>query len=450
MARRKCTIHASGVFSLFSALSFAARTHEPDRIVFFDFNHIFGGKSGFLNVVSPVLDFFSVSHENVTYLTNINDAIERCSSIYTPDGSRVVFAESLQSKDNQQLIRKIGPQELHFYAEGAMSYGPIRDGLPDDITRILKAVHYVAHSPLEPIACEQFHITPSPISQSDWRNTLERFFDLLDRDFRDLTEIDAFLASAPTNPVCVVHQNLSAISKFPRMMEGRVFKDIVSRSLESLDLPVLVFLHPKIRYSYKDIFSTKDPRVVFAAPSFPFSEYYISRINAAAVVGVFSTALLNLHDLGLPVTTLHTETVGNNIPHPEDSNIYALHYCQIVLRSFYSRQDLAPGRTPNELASLIRFRHDVRCEEIDKRLWHLPYALHNSKIFARNKIQYAEDYASLGGLVETPAFRRVPKERISFLSIMRMKGSQRIYSHARNKLGRTVRDYKKKIKAAFR
>ena len=417
---RLCTIHASGVFSLFSALAFARRNHDVDRIVFFDRKNTFFSKSDFLKRCEPVLRFFDVSDEQVTYVTSNKQAVFNHSEIYTLQGSRILFAESLQSPENQKLISLISPNEVHFYAEGAMSYGPIRDGLPNSITRILKGVHYVDYgNGLPPISIEQFGVKDFKLSKAEFRSVLEEFFSFLDEGYRNLTEIDAFLASVPSNSIALIHQNLSAIAGFEPKSESAIFRSIQNQIMESWSGGLVVFMHPKSERDVKDIFETDpngSPKPVFVLPVFPFAEYYISRMKAELTVGIFSTSLLNLHCLDSPVLTMETHYIGRTIKSAFDSNLYALHYIQLILGAYEHEGSMYPSMNIHSLREKLTENVLVRCSIKNDKLWRLPYYIGDAAVLERNIIQAKVDMETLKAYHKMLAFRRLSTGRKEMLA----------------------------------
>lgn len=415
-----CTIHASGVFSLFSALAFATRNYNVDKIVFFDRKNTFSSRSDFLKRCEPVLRFFDITEIALIYVTR-NDQVEyNFSDIYTLEGSRILFAESLQSPDNQKLIRLISPKELHFYAEGAMSYGPIRGGLPSDLTRVMKGVHYVDYgNGLPPISIEQFGAKDYGLSSHEFRVILESFFTLLDENYRDLTQVDGFLASIPPNSVALVHQNLSAIAGFESESERAIFRSIQSQIMASWSGPLVVFMHPKGERDVTDIFDADpqgQPKPLFVSPVFPFAEYYISRMKAELTAGIFSTSLLNLHCLNLPVLTMETHYIGRTIKSAFDSNLYALHYIQLVLGAYEHEGSMYPSMKIYSLRQRLAENTFVRCSVKNEKLWRLPYYIGDTAVLERNIIQAKVDMEALKPYHKMPAFRRLSKGRKQMLA----------------------------------
>lgn len=415
-----CTIHASGVFSLFSALAFAKRNHEVSRVVFFDRKNTFASRRDFIKRCEPIFVFFDISEEIVTYVTSNQQAASNYSDIYTLEGSRVLFAESLQSPDNQKLIGQISPKEVHFYAEGAMSYGPVRDGLPSSITRILKGIHYVDYgSGLPPISIEQFGVKAYQLSNLEFQNILESFFNLLDAKYREITEIDEFLARVPSNSIALVHQNLSAIAGFEPKSESAIFRSIQKQIMEAWSGGVVIFMHPKGEREVADIFEINPPgreNPLFVLPVFPFAEYYISRMKAELTVGIFSTSLLNIHCLNLPVLTMETHYIGRMIKSAFDSNLYALHYIQLILGAYEHEGSMYPSVNVHSLRQKLTENVLVRCSVKSQKLWRLPYYIGDTEVLKQNLIQAKVDMEALRPYHKMPAFRRLSAGRKAMLA----------------------------------
>lgn len=405
-----CTIHASGVFSLFSAIAFAQRTHKIEKVVYFDRNQTFNSKQDFLDRCEPIFRFFSIQSCSTTYAYNSKQAADNYSDIYSHRGSRVLFAESLQSADNQKLISLIAPREIHFYAEGAMSYGPIRGGLPHDISERLKGVHYVDYGhDLSPIAIEQFGVTDRRMSNADFADLLESFFRMLDQSYGKETEINEFLSKVPANSIALVHQNLSAIAGFESKSEATVFRSIQNQIQTAWSGGLVIFMHPKGVRAVPEIFEIEPAKrtVIFALPKFPFVEYYISRMHAELTVGIFSTSLLNLHCMNLPVMTVQTESVGNLIKSKFDSNLYALHYVQLILGSYEHENKIYPSMDISKLRQHLSENNFTRCSIMSQKLWRLPYYISDSTVLRNCFVQAKVDMSTLKEFHKMPAFRRL-------------------------------------------
>ena len=419
-AMTPCTIHASGVFSLFSAAAFAQREHTIERVVFFDRKSTFKSRPDFLARCAPILRFFDIPDHALTYVTTNEQAASNYSDIYEHDASRVLFAESLQSPENQKLIELIAPRDLHFYAEGAMSYGPIRNGLPANIRAIMKGVHYVDYgNGLAPIAVRQFGVNDYGMSNEDFAALLEQFFFLLDREYRDTTQIDAFLGSVPSNSIVLVHQNLSAIAGFEPKTEGDIFKSIQKQIQTAWSGGFVVFMHPKGVRSVEDIFDVNpdEGMPVFVLPDFPFAEYYISRMNAVLTIGIFSTSLLNIHSMNLPVMTMETHFIGSKIKAAFDSNLYALHFVQLVLGSYEHERKMYPSLDIKRLQQHLLDNNFARCSVKTQKLWELPYLIGDTNVLRQNLAQAKADMNSLQAFTTMPAFRRLSQGRKEMLAL---------------------------------
>jgi len=416
-----CTIHASGVFSLFSAMAFAQRRHKIRRVVFFDRKNTFKSRSDFLDRAGPVLKFFAIGSDLVTYVTDNAQAAANFAEIYNVEDSRILFAESLQSKENQALVKLICPKQIHFYAEGAMSYGPIRDGLPTEVSSIIHSVHYVDYGGLPPIALDQFRsMKDAKMPAAEFGSILKSFFDLLDADYRHLTEIDDFLARVPQNSIAIVHQNLSAIAGFEEKDEGSIFKSIHRQVNESWNGDIVIFMHPKGVKAVKEIFniyrlSGNGQPAIFVEPRFPFVEYYVHKLAPRLTVGIFSTTLLNLFALAIPVLTMETHFIGGKIKSAFDSNLYALHFVQLVLGSYEHDKRVYPNMDIDRLKSQLVDNNTTRCGVKNLKLWKLPYYVGDHELLRKNFRQTQEDYKSLTSFTKMPAFRRMSPARAEML-----------------------------------
>lgn len=416
-----CTVHASGVFSLFSAMAFAQRHHKIRRIVFFDRKKTFKSKSDFMDRAGPVLKFFAITPDFVTYVTDNAQAAANFAEIYNAEDSRILFAESLQSKENQALIKLISPKQIHFYAEGAMSYGPIRDGLPSEISSIIHSVHYVDYGGLPPIALDQYpSLKAAKMAAAEFGRLLGLFFDLLDADYRHLTEIDDFLDLVPQRSIALIHQNLSAIAGFEEKDEGSIFKSIHRQVNESWDGDIVIFMHPKGIKSVKDVFniyrlSGTGNQAIFVEPRFPFVEYYIHKLNPQLTVGIFSTTLLNLFALTIPVVAMETRFIGGKIKSAFDSNLYALHFVQLVLGSYEHDKRVYPNMDIDRLRLQLADDNITRCLIKNLKLWKLPYYVGDHEILRKNFPQVQADYKSLTSFTKMPAFRRMSPARAEML-----------------------------------
>lgn len=421
MTKRTCTIHASGVFSLFSALAFATRGHTVRKVVFFDYRSKFGSLDLLVEKIQPILDVFSIDRDAMTYVTHENEVVSNIPDIYSVDDSRVVFAESLQSGRVQNLLRLLGPEQIHFYAEGAMSFGPIRNGLPADLSLLLHSVHYVDYAGLRPLALKQFKASDAGMSKEDFRAMFLRLFDVLDTRYRDLTEIDAFMGSAPKGGVVIVHQNLSAMAGFDAKTEREIFTGIQRQVVKSWPGETMIFMHPKGFRNVPDIFDV-DLRnaggraCVFVAPPFPMAEYYIHKVHPKLCVGIFSSGLLNMKILGIPVLTLESHNVGHRIKSAFDSNIYALHLAQLALGSYEHDGFLYPSVNLDRLTARLLDNEIARCADKTTRLWELPFFLGDTKELASNIHQAHADYSSLSPYRTMPAFRRLSPFRKELLA----------------------------------
>lgn len=421
MNKPSCTIHASGVFSLFSALTFAARGHTIRKVVFFDYRSKFGSLDALVEKIRPILDVFSLDRGLFTYVTHENEVVNNIPDIYEVDDSRIVFAESLQSGRVQSLLRLLGPEQIHFYAEGAMSFGPIRNGLPDDLALLLHSVHYVDYAGLKPLALKQFKARDKGMSKEEFKSRFLELFNVLDTHYRDLTEIDAFMASAPTDGIVIVHQNLSAIAGFDPKAEREIFTGIQKQVGKSWNGKTVIFMHPKGIRNVPDIFDVSPVNgtgeaCLFVAPPFPMAEYYIHKIQPKLCVGIFSSGLLNVKVLGIPVLTMESHNVGHRIKSAFDSNIYALHLTQLVLGAYEHEGFLYPSVNLDRLTGRLMDNEIARCADKTTRLWELPFFLGDPKELAQNINQTHADYSSLSPYRNMPAFRRLSPYRKEMLA----------------------------------
>ena len=422
-----CTVHASGVFSLFSALAFATREHEVRRIVFFDYHGKFWSLAELIGKIAPILEVFSVPSSAVVYVTHEDQAANNIAAIYNVADTRIIFAESLQNKRVQDLLRILGPEQIHFYAEGAMSFGPIRVGLPTDIARELHSVHYVDYSGLRPIALKQYPARDAGMSAENFKALFLRLFDLLDSDYRDMTEIDHFMQACPTGGIVLLHQNLSEIAGFDPKAEREIFTGI-QKQLLWFGSPV-VFMHPKSARNVPDIFdvnlrSRNGDACIFVAPPFPMAEYYVHKLSPKLCVGVFSSGLLNLKVLGIPTITVSTNEVGRKIKTAFDSNIYALHLVQLSTGSDEHASCLYPSLDFERLAERLNENDFLRCADQTARLWELPYYLGDEKELSVNLAKTHADWSSLDHFRHLPAFRRLSPYRKEMLMNVTMTPAQ--------------------------
>ncbi len=411
---KKCTIHASGMFSLFSAIVFAERNFRVNKIVYFDHGKKFRNVEDFLSQIAPIITFFNLKRENFIYLRSVEEAILNKYDIYQIEDLDVVFAESLQSRQNQKLILDLDPKELHFYAEGAMSYGPIRGGLPNELKEMLQAVHFVAYNDLAPIVMLQYSCTSKAVTEIEFRQILEHFFKHLDEKYVDLTQINTFLNLVGSGGTAILHQNLSSISGFDVEDEKSIFCNLIENASLSLNNKLIIFMHPKSKLKKEEIsenIEAPSDKIVYVFPSFPFSEYYIYKMGAKLCVGVFSTSLINANLLGIDVLTSGSFEVGNKITSAFDSNIYAIHYTQLCLGSFEHEGWLFPGVNLYDLQQRLRDNQRSRCEVKNEKLWKLPYYLGDRKLLLNNVRQVKEDLFSLETFQRMPAFRRLSAGR---------------------------------------
>lgn len=421
MTKPTCTVHASGVFSLFSALAFASRGHTIKKIVFFDYRAKFGGLYGLIKKISPVLDAFDLAPSIVTYVTHEDQVTANIAAIYDVRDTRIVFAESLQSKRVQDLLRLLGPEEIHFYAEGAMSFGPVRDGLPGDLSRLLHSVHYVDYAGLRPIALRQFKANDAGMNRDEFKGALLRLFSILDASYSELTEVEAFNSGVPSNGIVILHQNLSAISGFDPKAERDIFSGIQRQVMAAWQGQPVVFMHPKGIRNVPDIFdvqlrSPTGAECIFVAPPFPMAEYYIHKISPKICIGIFSSGLLNLKVLGIPVVTIDTSVVGHKIKSAFDSNLYALHFAQMVLGSTEHERCIYPSVDFDRLIERLNENDRMRCPLKTVRLWELPYYIGDEHALASNLQQVKADWIALDAYRGLPAFRRLSPHRKEMLA----------------------------------
>lgn len=412
MTKPTCTVHASGVFSLFAALAFASREHVARTIVFFDYPGKFGSRNALLAKIAPILNVFDIPDAVVTYVTDEDQVTANIADIYSVNDTRILFAESLQSKKVRELISSLSPEQIHFYAEGAMSFGPIREGLPPSLARDLHSVHYVDYSGLKPLALKQFQAKDAGMSSGEFRELLLKLFDILDANYRVLTEIDQFLASTPSRGLVLVHQNLSSIAGLDLATERRIFSGI-QKQIMWFGNPV-IFMHPKSAGNHSDIFDAQSD-CVFVAPPFPMAEYYIHNLRPKLCVGLFSSSLLNLKVLDIPVFTLGAGKVGHTIKSAFDSNVYALHFTQLSLGSTEHEGYLYPSADLDRLIERLKDNDFARCPDMTNRLWELPYYLGDVKALSDNLAQTECDWSALGPFRTMPAFRRLSPFRKEML-----------------------------------
>jgi hypothetical protein len=424
-----CSVHASGAFSLFSALAFASREHTVTKIIFFDYHNKFKSLPILISKISPILDTFGISTSSVTYVTHEDQVTPNITNIYTVDDTKIIFAESLQSARVQALIRVLNPEQLHFYAEGAMSFGPIRDGLPQEMQRILHSVHYADYAGLKPLALKQFKVHDAGMPKSEFRAKLLELFTILDERYAELTEIEDFLASVPQNGIVLLHQNLSAIGGFDPKAERAVFTKIQRQLLNAAPGSPVVFMHPKSVKNVPDIFDVDmeggaGDRCTFVAPPFPVAEYYIHKIQPKLCVGIFSTGLLNVAALGIPVVTAESHPVGHKIKSAFDSNIFALHFTQLALGAYEHDRFIYPSLDFERLLERLKDNDFARCSVKSNRLWELPFYLGDKKELARNIAQVHADLDSLQSHRHMPAFRRLSPGRKDMLERFAMTPEQ--------------------------
>ncbi len=300
-----------------------------------------------------------------------------------------------------------------------MSYGPIRSGLPKDIASLVRGVHYVDYgSGLAPLAIEQFNTSDMGMSAQDFSAHMENFFALLDTKYRDLTQIDDFLAHTPEHPVSLIHQNLSAIAGFEPKTETGIFQSIYKQIESSWDGGVVVFMHPKGVRDVSQIFivDSQNKNTVYVSPPFPFVEYYVTRAGSPLTIGIFSTSLLNIYALEFPVITTETHFIGNKIKSAFDSNLYALHYVQLVLGSYEHERKLYPSMNVAGLTRKLAENRFARCSVKNSKLWRLPYLLGDESILRLNVTQAKADFNSLKAYHKMPAFRRLSAGRREILA----------------------------------
>ncbi|GAA3238776.1 alpha-2,8-polysialyltransferase family protein [Actinocorallia longicatena] len=206
---------------------------------------------------------------------------------------------------------------ITVYAEGLMSYGPTREGLPDGVgTRITRLLHLDLVPGLTPMLLSEHGVAPETIPD-------EAFVDVLDKMSGALSPLLGSVGELE-NPALIVGQYLAALEILTAQEEDELHVAMLRGVVARGHTTVLFKPHPASPVRATEHLTAEAVRLgaeLLVIDQPVPAESWCAKVRPSLIVGSFSTALVTArHFYGIPAATVGTRNLLKVIAPYQNSN----------------------------------------------------------------------------------------------------------------------------------
>jgi len=233
-----------------------------------------------------------------------------------PAEEHTLWVESIQGTASASLTRVFEQARIVVYADGLMTYGPTRIGVPDLVgDRIDAVVHLDLVPGVRPFVLREF--------DPEYRSfPIDGFLEVLTAVGR----VDAPPVDGPVS--IVIGQYLADLELLTPEQDAALLSRMVAVALEQVpDRPVLVRAHPKAAaHATAAVVAsfTSAGRDVRLLPTRGLVETLFAELDVALVVSCFSTALFTARAMGVPTVSVGAAAVLRRLRPYQNSNRMAI------------------------------------------------------------------------------------------------------------------------------
>lgn len=257
-----------------------------------------------------------------------------------------LIVESIQVAPALSLARVFADAPIDVYADGLMSYGPTRSGLPLQVGSRLRRLHHLDLVPgLAPLLLSEFQVTTNVIDTDVFRRTMAR------------SGADAVLPEIDGPAALLIGQYLSPLDIMTEQEEEQLHADMVRLAAKHGHRKIIFKPHPGAPRALVDgleevAAETGAELIVFAEPV--LAETLFERMELSAVIGCFSTALMTAATVyGLPVGRVGTAALLQKLAPFQNSNRMPLTLIHALVPDLTTDPPGAVRPTDEWLAGLV-------------------------------------------------------------------------------------------------
>ncbi|WP_210572509.1 polysialyltransferase family glycosyltransferase [Streptomyces sp. GESEQ-4] len=247
-----------------------------------------------------------------------------------PDAPVELVAESVQSPPSLTLARLFADATLHVYADGLMSYGPLRTRLEQQVLRRVGRFVYPELVPgLRPHLLDEWPgAEHHPLSPDALRRTLTVLADAAKDELEAVREL-------PQGSALLLGQYLAEAGILSAAEEDALHRDILREAVRGGAASVLFKPHPSAPRRHAEALRGEAARagVTLHVVDLPvLAEVLYERLRPDVVLGCFSTALFTATTVyGIPAVRVGTDLVLRRLKPYENSNRIPLVIADCVL-----------------------------------------------------------------------------------------------------------------------
>ncbi|MEV6173075.1 polysialyltransferase family glycosyltransferase [Streptomyces sp. NPDC051954] len=236
-----------------------------------------------------------------------------------PDTHVELVAESVQSPPSLTLARVFADATLHVYADGLMSYGPLRTRLEQQVLRRVGRFVYPALVPgLRPHLLDECPTAEHhPLPPDALRRTLAVLTDAAKDELEAVREL-------PQGGALLLGQYLAEAGILSAAEEDALHADMLREAVRGGAEAILFKPHPSAPRRHADALREEAARagVPLHVVDLPvLAEVLYERLRPDVVLGCFSTALFTAGTVyGIPAVRVGTELVLRRLKPYENSN----------------------------------------------------------------------------------------------------------------------------------
>ncbi|GAA4754500.1 alpha-2,8-polysialyltransferase family protein [Amnibacterium soli] len=331
-----------------------------------------------------------------------------------PDEEHVLWVESIQGAASASLTRLFERARIAVYADGLMTYGPTRIGVPDLVgDRIDAVVHLDLVPGLQPFVLREFH--------PEYRSfPIDGFLDVL----RSVGGVDAPPVDGPVS--VVVGQYLADLGLLTQEEDAALLSRMIAVALEQApDRPVLVRAHPKAAaHATAAVVAsfTSQGRDVRLLPTRGLVETLFAELDVALVVSCFSTALFTARAMGVPTVAVGARAVLRRLRPYQNSNRMAIVLADLLHLSV--PLEAGPAQRPTTDPALIELIAAVTALSMQPGSLEGMLGVHDAAVLALPPDRYAllRRYVSQERLLRL--FPGLPAPRRSVAARMRGRAAR--------------------------
>ncbi|MDT0343882.1 polysialyltransferase family glycosyltransferase [Streptomyces litchfieldiae] len=275
------------------------------------------------------------------------------------DGPVEVACESIQVSPARALATIFADAPVHIYADGLMSYGPTRNGVPPELsTRLRRLLHPVLVPGLRPLLLSEHGVEQVAIPGEHVQGVLSAI------GSAGAGVLERSLPAGPPPTAVLLGQYLSALGLITEAEEEDLHARMLRGAAARGHASVLFKPHPTAPARIAGALerTARELGVRLTVSETPLlAETLFAHLRPRLVVGCFSTALMTAATLyGVPTARVGTELLLERITPYQNSNRVPLTIVDALLPDLedpgvpVTAPDLSPGAVSDRLAPLVR------------------------------------------------------------------------------------------------